>query len=389
MKKILKKFIFSIILVASLFALTTQISSAEENSAQVSTQYQLFDELSTNEQVSVIKNDPIFLIDNDFENVTLVYKKNDKKPIADKTNNSGNAVKQNVNNNIKNNSSKKLPATNENKANPLLIVSGFVILVSGVSLIVIKRKQLKDLLLLVIIVGGVGSTIIVNAESESLPKSTVENLSKNTIYNKQKSINGYEYIGYIRNSSNNPKVENGTVTIKYQDVNGNELAADNNLIGIIGSNYEAEQNIFEGYTFERIEGNQTGTFSNENQVVKFIYSKNIETGKIVLQQSGLLPSDEESYYYVATYYDKDGNVLKTEELHGDTTLQNQEITLNLGDSYTVYSYVVFQGYSEETKEQNYLRYVLLPDPEDQELTKGVLTQKLLIINYKFYNNTPV
>jgi len=65
------------------------------------------------------------------------------------------------------------------------------------------------------------------------------------------------------------------VTIQYQDIDGNTIAPNIVKSGNIGDSYSSEQLTIEGYTFKEIIGNPTGTFTDSDQMVYYIYTKNV------------------------------------------------------------------------------------------------------------------
>lgn len=104
----------------------------------------------------------------------------------------------------------------------------------------------------------------------------------------QKNISGYSFKEVQGNPSGkfleqpqtityvytkNPIV-GGSVTIKYIDDKGNEISSDVVKTGNIGESYQSEQKNIPGYTFKQIEGVSSGKFTDQNQVVKYIYIKN-------------------------------------------------------------------------------------------------------------------
>lgn len=86
-----------------------------------------------------------------------------------------------------------------------------------------------------------------------------------------------------------PKVQytvlanNGTVTIKYVDEQGKEIAAQEVLTGKIGSSYTTSSKSITGYTFIKLDpqsAKETGTYTKDPQVVIYIYTKTKPTTPI-------------------------------------------------------------------------------------------------------------
>ena len=65
----------------------------------------------------------------------------------------------------------------------------------------------------------------------------------------------------------------GTVTVKYVDIDGNELSETVILEGQTGTTYETEKLVIDGYVFKTVEGIQTGEFTEEEITVIYVYEK--------------------------------------------------------------------------------------------------------------------
>ncbi|CAJ1228538.1 hypothetical protein LZY01_03520 [Levilactobacillus zymae] len=63
------------------------------------------------------------------------------------------------------------------------------------------------------------------------------------------------------------------VTVHYQDEQGRQLAADRVLYGNVGDDYTTEQAVIDGYTFKQVNGNATGKFTDTDQEVTYVYTK--------------------------------------------------------------------------------------------------------------------
>ncbi|MDU2264759.1 MAG: hypothetical protein E7E11_13470, partial [Enterococcus faecalis] len=87
-------------------------------------------------------------------------------------------------------------------------------------------------------------------------------------------------------------------------------------------------------------------------------------------------------FYKVTYYDKTGNILKTEEIDKDTTISDETISTNVGSEYTVFSKITYECYSINTgKRLKWGDYELVAN--DPELTSGILKAPNLTIEYTF------
>lgn len=96
------------------------------------------------------------------------------------------------------------------------------------------------------------------------------------------------------------------VTVNYVDADGNELATSDTLNGSIGDAYETSPKTIAGWTLTETPANATGTFTNSEQTVTYVYEKATAAPVTV------------------KYVDKDGNELATPD-----TLSG-----NVGDPYT-------------------------------------------------------
>ncbi|WP_338999442.1 MucBP domain-containing protein [Lactococcus garvieae] len=82
----------------------------------------------------------------------------------------------------------------------------------------------------------------------------------NTIYS------GHTYELYVNKFAED-------VTVRYQDEEGNELDKDVILSGHVGEEYTIEQKEIPGYTLKEIQGNASGTFSDQPQEVVYVYER--------------------------------------------------------------------------------------------------------------------
>lgn len=78
---------------------------------------------------------------------------------------------------------------------------------------------------------------------------------------------------------NQKPVASGTVTASYVDEQGNKIIADVVKSGAVGEEYTTDKLTIKGYSFKEVQGNTTGTFTEADQVVTYVYTKN-EVAKI-------------------------------------------------------------------------------------------------------------
>lgn len=88
----------------------------------------------------------------------------------------------------------------------------------------------------------------------------------------QDSKDNVQTIVYAKNP-----VAGGNVTAKYVDENGNPIADDVIASGNVGDPYSTTQKDVPGYTFKEVQGNPTGSFTDQDQTVTYVYTKNPET----------------------------------------------------------------------------------------------------------------
>lgn len=73
--------------------------------------------------------------------------------------------------------------------------------------------------------------------------------------------------------SDNDQANDSSVIVTYVDEDGKELAPTQTLTGIKGEAYQTEVEKIEGYTFEKVNGNVSGTFAETTIFVEYVYSK--------------------------------------------------------------------------------------------------------------------
>ena len=83
--------------------------------------------------------------------------------------------------------------------------------------------------------------------------------------------------------------DNGTVTVKYVDENGKEIASSDTLTGKVGSAYTTSAKTVSGYTLSETPSNAAGTYSKTAVTVTYKYKKSgsTETTTVVSSQNVL------------------------------------------------------------------------------------------------------
>lgn len=104
----------------------------------------------------------------------------------------------------------------------------------------------------------------------------------------QKDIEGYTFKEVQGNPTGHFTDQSQTVTYiytknpilgrniiaRYVDENDNSISDDVVQSGNLGDEYMTEQKDITGYTFKEVQGNPTGQFTNQEQIIKYTYTKN-------------------------------------------------------------------------------------------------------------------
>ncbi|MBC1703395.1 MucBP domain-containing protein [Listeria welshimeri] len=366
MNKKLGLFLFAVLLTFGGFLLgNSPVYAAESDTSNITYKYVDFDTLTKEQKNSIIKGNPTETLNNDYENYSFVYKKNTAGDSSNTDNNSAGGSKDkgylvNENNPSGNasNNGKALIKTGDVGPDIYLIMLGFVLVGSGIGLLTLKKRHAKQFLLFLILFGG-GSLMIGSiaqaAETSNLKPQETTTVAKGTKETKKPgNIEGYTYVGYIHTSKNDTKptplpnpvpMEQGSVTVNYQDEQGNSLAPTETLKGDVGETYTTVQKDITGYDFKEVQGNATSEFTTKAQVVTYIYAQT--------------PTPVEQGTVTVNYQDEQGNaVAPTETLKGDvgetyTTVQKditghdfKEVQGNATGEFTTKAQVVNYIYAK-------------------------------------------
>ncbi|ODP93032.1 DUF5776 domain-containing protein [Levilactobacillus brevis] len=122
--------------------------------------------------------------------------------------------------------------------------------------------------------------VLRDADGNYLNVTDVSSLSEGTyyatFYGKESDGNwNWDTIQINVKAPNPTPVQQGTVTTHYVDKQGNKIATDDVQKGDVGSSYSTTQKNISGYNFSKVNGNSTGTYTNGNTDVTYIYSKNV------------------------------------------------------------------------------------------------------------------
>ncbi|MBC2313463.1 MucBP domain-containing protein [Listeria welshimeri] len=373
MNKKLGLFLFAVLLTFGGFILgNSPVYAAESDTSNITYKYVDFDTLTKEQKNSIIKGNPTETLNKDYENYSFVYKKNTAGDSASTDNNSagggkdkGYLVNENSPSGNASNNGKALIKTGDVGPDIYLIMLGFVLVGSGIGLLTLKKRHAKQFLLFLILFGG-GSLMIGSiaqaAETSNLKPQETTTVAKGTKETKKPgNIEGYTYVGYIHTSKNdttptplpNPvPMEQGSVSVNYQDEQGNSLAPTETLKGDVGETYTTVQKDITGYDFKEVQGNATGEYTTKAQVVTYIYAQT--------------PTPVEQGTVTVNYQDEQGNaVAPTETLKG-----------NIGETYTTvqkditgYDFKEVQGnttgeFTTKTQVVTYI-YAQTPTPVEQ------------------------
>ncbi|MGL9730605.1 MucBP domain-containing protein [Enterococcus sp. DIV0756] len=290
---------------------------AEESTATVTTEYALYDSLSPAEQKNLITEQPAATITHDEENFRLIYQKKAAEPV-NQTNKTTEAPLQQTTRQINTHqvlqsSYKTLPKTGEQKQNNTITYFGMIFLAAGILLLIWKRRQAKKVLLVSALIGGTSFTSSSAAATLELPAAKTETLAKGSAFKPDTSVSGYDYLGYIHSTKDHeppviPEKKEGKVLVHFVDEEGKTIAPDETLTGKVGEQYSSEEKAIEGYRLKEVQGNAAGTFTEQQQEVTYVYTKEPVKGADV----------------VVHYVDEEGNTIAP-----DVTLAG-----NIGEQYT-------------------------------------------------------
>ncbi|MBO0423561.1 MucBP domain-containing protein, partial [Enterococcus plantarum] len=166
---------------------------------------------------------------------------------------------------------------------------------------IIDKKNNADVTEKFIVTIDTANKLMINAKSDSLKNSTFYGTTYDISINgsltsdntgwKQLVHDGYIEIPNTANLLIDSKEKSsdeaiakiadnrkGVVTTRYLDLDGNEVADKVQSSGKLGENYTTEQKTIEGYTFKEVQGNPSGTFTESEQIVTYIYAKNPVAG---------------------------------------------------------------------------------------------------------------
>lgn len=87
----------------------------------------------------------------------------------------------------------------------------------------------------------------------------------------------------------------GHIRVSYVDENGKKISEDVEKSGTVGDTYTTEEKKIKGYTFKEVKGNKAGAFTEDTQLITYIYTKDTEeSGKDEDENKGSGSKDSEN-----------------------------------------------------------------------------------------------
>lgn len=295
-------------MIVGVFQFGVAESFAEASTATVTTEYALYDTLSPTEQKNLVTKQPEATITQDEENFRLIYQKKTAQPVNQANKTTGATLQQTNTHQVLQSTYKTLPKTGEQKQNKTIVYCGIIFLATGILLLVWKRRQAKKALLVLALIGGTGFTSIAAAATPELPAAKTETLAKGSTFKPDTSVSEYDYLGYIHSSNNHdspvvPEKKEGTVLVHFVDENGNTIVPAETLTGNIGEKYTSEAKTITGYSLKEVQGNATGTFTDQPQKVTYVYEKEKQLGRVIIDFSKVTSNIGRDFY---VYIDEEG-----------------------------------------------------------------------------------
>ncbi|MGK0675189.1 MucBP domain-containing protein [Enterococcus faecalis] len=343
--------------------------------------YQDWDQLSLSQQAQLQAGIPNETITFDEVSYTFVYQKTKTSTSADTPANSSSAANGNNTSSLTSHEVSEmqsagtetgLPKTGDTRQSYITLVGGCLLIVA-VGVYIWKRRQLKQLLLLLIILSGLGvgagKNVQAVADTKLHARETQQITKGAHLVKEPQTIAGYTYRGYLRTARNHEtsgpnKTE--TVAVHYEATDGTVLSDIIYLEGEVGTVYQTPTKEFAGYVQKTVEGTPTGLFQEQAQVVKYLYEKQAVEAKLILRfvnalgQPFVVPdfSAMKNGDFVALYPNLDQYTVKL-DYNGHTYQQNETVaeiifSKDIGDSYTLPKQVRFTIQDERGQHVNYL-----------------------------------
>ena len=191
--------------------------------------------------------------------------------------------------------------------------------------------------------GNITVPKIVIAYTYSATDSKTDNIGK--LPSEIDDNTGAYAVPFTRTLTNDIPDKKSNITVKYIDISGNTISDNIVKTGNLGEPYTTEQKSIPGYTFKEVQGSASGQFTDQEQTVTYVYTKDPLAG---------------------------GNVtVKYVDGAGNTISDNVVKSGNIGDDYSTdqkaipgYTFKEVQGSAsgQFTDQEQTVTYVYTKDP---------------------------
>lgn len=114
----------------------------------------------------------------------------------------------------------------------------------------------------------------------------------------------------------------GHIRVSYVDENGKKISEDVVKSGTVGDTYTTEEKKIKGYTFKEVKGNKAGAFTEDTQLITYIYTKDTEeSGKNEDENKGSDSKDSEDTNGIVKYDDDSSKVTPSNNSSSKSTTE--------------------------------------------------------------------
>ncbi|MDB1097331.1 MucBP domain-containing protein [Enterococcus faecalis] len=141
-----------------------------------------------------------------------------------------------------------------------------------------------------------------------------------------------------------PTTKQSTITVRYMDEEGNQLIDPITKTDIVGKEYSTEQKTFDGYQFEKLTGNASGVFTENDQEIVYVYKKIDvlkEENKAQINKTSNTEFKEENKVNDSVKMDNSSTGKKIDKSLPRTGFNNNLVLNTLGSALLVVSFVGF------------------------------------------------
>ena len=186
-------------------------------------------------------------------------------------------------------------------------------------------------------------------------------------------LNKVYFSGTVIQPFTGSEASKGSVVVKYVDEDGEEIAEEKTLTGNIGESYDVTTSDYKlgisGYTLDenRLPDNANGTFTDQSQVVTYVYEKNQDKTSLIVHDSELTVGDtwtaEDNFDGATDYY---GNPV----LFSDISVEGEVDTTKVGTYEVTYRRFIPNLFSNSENQGTYSAIATVkvnaPQPEPQQ-----------------------